>query len=195
VSDHPKLTTEVASQVTGALRAQAQAAKDSIASDWYFVESHRTRDTSAVQSIIDGDVVALERNAPDIIDNGDFEDSWWGHADDTQARLQALTKKSFAEELRIEVVALAAAAKDGQLVSSVVNSAKAQIKAGASDIADGAQQVADDTRKVLGSALSFTWSALPTAAKVGLVLGVVGLSVYVASRAVTVVRVVKGAPA
>jgi hypothetical protein len=166
------LTATKGVAVIGALFAQAEATRKAIASDWYFHESSRDAALGAVR-IVEDTQIALERDTLDDTLNGFRDEALWIEgAQRAEESLRAI--KGYSAQATINAV--------------LADTAQAT----AEDVKSGAEKVASVTGAIAKEALSLTWTALPTVAKVAVVALAVGAVVYFVARASDVVQVARG---
>jgi hypothetical protein len=154
--DHPPLTAQLAVQVIGSLFAQAASTREHIKSKWYFYESSRDAAVGAVRMVEDTQIAQLRDSVEDTLNGIKTEAAWWGGADRAQVALQAID--GYSAEATIQKV-----------LQDTSQAVATQASSAAADVA--------------GVALSFGWNSLPTAGRVLLVVGGIGLVVYIGSKA------------
>jgi hypothetical protein len=166
------LTASQGVAVITALFAQAEATRKAIEDGWYWDDASRQAALGAVRTVEDTQI-ALERDSLDDVLNGvRDEGSWRDGAARAEAALRAI--KGYSAEATIRTILAETA------------------QATADDVKSGAEKVAEVTGAVAKEALSLTWTALPTVAKVALVVVAAGAVVYFVARASDVVQVARG---
>jgi hypothetical protein len=158
--------------VIGALFTQAEATRKAIASGWYFDRASRDAELGAVRMIEDTQIAVLRDTLDDVLNGVRSEDGWR----DGAAR---------AEQALSEIKGYSASDTIGALLKDTA-------AATAQDVAAGAEKVAEVTGAIAKEALSLTWTALPTAGKVAVVLLAVGATIYFVGRANDIVQTVRG---
>jgi hypothetical protein len=175
---HPPLTALLGVQIIQALYAQAAATRTAIQGAWFFSRSSKDAELGDVRIVEDTAIAALRDTLDDTLNGVRTEAGWYDLAETAENTLKAL-KHYQGEDNSIAGAIAYVAAEDARAVGQAAEA--------------GAALAAKAANKVLGGALSFTWTALPTPAKVGIVVAGVAAGVYFVSKALTIGRAVKAA--
>jgi hypothetical protein len=155
--DHPSpLTAQLAVSVISNLFAQSASTRDHIAAKWYFFESSRDAAVGAVRMVEDTQIAQLRDSVEDTLNGLRSEEAWWDGVSRAQSALQAID--GYAAEATIQTV--------------LQDTAQATTTQAATAIKDVAEKT-----------LSFGWNSLPTAGRVLVIIGGIGLVVYIGSKA------------